>query len=72
MTDLNRIISIRGPWLTAAQIAPLYRVDAHTIRHLARAGRLPFAVDLPTRTRVRISKRGFVEWYEYNSMEVDK
>ena len=60
-----------GPWLTAAAIAPYYKCDAHTIRHLARAGRLPFEVDLPTQSRVRIYKRSFLDWYDQNfSMEV--
>ena len=55
-----------GPWLTAAEVAPHYHCDPNTIRHLARAGRLPFEVDLPTQSRVRIYKQSFLDWYDRN------
>jgi len=55
-----------GPWLTAAEVAPFYHCDPNTVRHLARAGRLPFAVDLPTQSRVRIYKQSFLDWYDHN------
>ena len=55
-----------GPWLTAAEVAPYYHCDPNTIRHLARAGRLPFEVDLPTISRVRIYKQSFLDWYDRN------
>ena len=59
-----------GPWLTAAEVAPYYHCDPHTIRHLARAGRLPFEVDLPTISRVRIHKQSFLDWYDHSYKEV--
>lgn len=55
-----------GPWLTAAEVAPFYHCDPNTIRHLARAGRLPFDVDLPSISRVRIYKQSFLDWYDRN------
>lgn len=69
MDRIQRIRAKSGPWLTAVDVAPFYRSDPSTIRHLARAGRLPFEVDLPSQHRVRIYKQSFLDWYDKNYKE---
>lgn len=69
MSTIQSIRDKPGPWLTAAEVSPFYRSDPNTIRHLARAGRLPFEVDLPSQHRVRIYKQSFLDWYDRNYKE---
>lgn len=60
MSTIQSIRDKPGPWLTALEVSPFYRSAPNTIRHLARAGRLPFEVDLPSQHRVRIYKQSFL------------